>query len=106
MADSNKVSKGIFFGAVAGVVDVLPMVFMNLSWDANLSAFSMWVASGLMISTSTLKLPGFAKGLLISVLLFLPVGILVGWNDMPSLLPMSAMTLILGSILGHLLGEN
>ncbi len=104
MASSGNIPKGIFFGAVAGTLDVLPMVFMNLSWDANLSAFSMWVASGFLVSTSTLKLPGFAKGFLVSALLFLPVGILVGWNDMPSLLPMCAATAILGSALGHLLG--
>jgi hypothetical protein len=36
---------------IAGVIDVIPMVVQNLTWDANLSAFAHWVVTGFLIST-------------------------------------------------------
>ena len=101
MVASGKITKGIFLGAVAGAIDILPMIFQNLSWDANLSAFAMWVATGFFIATSDLKLQGHWKGLFVSILLLIPVAILVGWKEPASLVPMAAMTLVLGSLLGH-----
>jgi hydrogenase/urease accessory protein HupE len=100
---NSKIQKSLLFGALAGIIDVIPMLLQNLTWDANLSAFAQWVVAGFLISTSELKLPGYQKGLLISLLLLIPVGILVGWKEPMSLIPMFAMTVILGSALGHLL---
>ncbi len=97
----SKVSKGILLGAVAGIIDVIPMIMQNLTWDANLSAFSMWVISGFLISTSDLKVKGYLKGLLISLLLLIPVGVIIAWKEPISLIPMGIMTVILGSLLGH-----
>lgn len=37
---AKKMKIGIVVGIVAGIVDVIPMVLQNLTWDANLSAFS------------------------------------------------------------------
>jgi hypothetical protein len=31
---------GIGIGAIAGIIDVIPMIFMKLTWDANFSALS------------------------------------------------------------------
>ena len=39
----NRIAIGIVFGIIAGIIDVIPMVLQKLTWDANLSAFSMWV---------------------------------------------------------------
>ena len=91
---------GLVFGAAAGVLDVIPMFLQKLTWDANLSAFSMWIVSGFMISTSALKMNGILKGVIISFLLLFPYAILIGWNQPTSLIPIAIMTLILGSLLG------
>ncbi|MFA6169636.1 MAG: hypothetical protein WCW67_01815 [Candidatus Margulisiibacteriota bacterium] len=99
----NKITKGLLFGVIAGCVDVLPMVAQGLSWDADLSAFSLWVVAGLLISTSELRLNSILKGLLISYLLALPVYIIVGAKEPFSLIPMTIMTAILGGILGKVL---
>lgn len=100
---SNRIVKGLLFGTVAGVVDVLPMLAQGLSWDADLSAFSLWVVAGFLIATSELRFNSILKGLLISYLLALPVYIIVGAKEPFSLIPMTIMTAILGGILGKVL---
>ncbi len=40
----NKI--GILLGVVAGILDVIPMVLQKLTWEANISAFSMWIVVG------------------------------------------------------------
>jgi hypothetical protein len=101
VASSGRLAKGIFFGALAGAIDVIPMVFQKMTWDANLSAFSMWVAAGILISSTSLQMKGYAKGLLLSLLVAIPAAILVGWNSPASLLPMGIAVIVLGSLLGH-----
>lgn len=101
MEKINKVTLGIVLGIIAGIIDVVPMVFQNLTWDANLSAFSLWVIAGFMIATSNLKLNGILKGILISFLILTPVAIIIGWQQPMSLIPIGIMTLILGSLLGY-----
>jgi len=96
----KRVLKGILLGAAAGIIDMIPMIFQDLTWDANLSAFSMWVVIGFILSVSHINLPGAIKGILISFLVLLPSAILIGWNEPISLLPISGMTLVLGGLLG------
>jgi hypothetical protein len=97
----KKIMVGISFGAIAGTIDVIPMILQNLTWDANLSAFSMWVVNGFLISSSNLKMNSILKGVLISFAVILPVAILIGWKDPASLIPILFMTGILSSALGY-----
>ena len=99
----KKVSLGILLGIIAGIIDVIPMVAQNLTWDANLSAFSLWVVSGFLISTTNLRLQGALKGLLISFLIAIPAMFLIGWNAPLTLVPIIIMTTILGLVLGYLI---
>jgi len=96
---NNKI-KGLMLGAVAGVIDVIPMIVQKLTWDANISAFSMWVIIGFLISTVDLNINSIIKGILIAFLVLLPSAILIGWNEPMSLIPISIMTIILGGLLG------
>ncbi|MFH1563930.1 MAG: hypothetical protein ABIF11_11040 [Nitrospirota bacterium] len=105
MKKQNKIVIGIAFGIIAGIIDVVPMILQRLTWDANLSAFAHWVIAGLIISTSNLKLKGALKGLLVSILLLIPVGILVAWKEPMNLIPMGIMTIILGSLLGYFIDK-
>lgn len=102
----KKTQLGIVLGIVAGIIDVIPMILQNLTWDANFSAFSLWVVSGFLISSSNLKLNGTFKGLLISSLVLLPSAVLVGWQEPISLIPITIMTFILGSALGFLIEKS
>jgi len=90
---------------MAGIIDVIPMIFQKLTWDANLSAFSMWLIAGFMVSTSNLKINSVLKGILISFLLLTPVAIIIGWHQPTSLIPVFSMTLILGSLLGYFINR-
>lgn len=97
---TKKIIVGLVLGAAAGVLDVIPMFLQKLTWDANLSAFSMWIVSGFMISTSGIRMNGILKGIIISFLLLFPYAILIGWKQPTSLIPITIITLILGSLLG------
>jgi hypothetical protein len=101
----NKIVAGLALGLVAGIIDVIPMILQKLTWDANLSALAMWIVAGFLISTNELKLNGILKGILISFLLLTPVAILIAWQEPKSLIPISIMTLILGSLLGFIINK-
>ena len=96
----NNIGLGLLLGVIAGTLDVIPMVLQGLTWDANISAFFLWVVSGFMLATSTLKLQPALKGIAIAFLCLLPSVFIIGWNDPFSLVPIGIMTLILGALLG------
>jgi hypothetical protein len=100
-----KIIFGIILGILAGIIDVIPMIIQKLTWDANLSAFSMWVIAGFIISTNDLKINSIVKGILISFLLLIPCAIIIGWKEPKSLIPISIMTLVLGSLLGFTINK-
>ena len=96
---------GLLLGAVAGVLDVIPMMLQRLTWDANLSAFFLWIVSGFMLATSNLRLHPVLKGIVIPFICLLPSVFIIGWNEPLSLVPIGVMTLILGALLGFAYGK-
>ena len=96
----RKTIMGVGLGAIAGIIDVIPMIIMKLTWDANISAFLMWVIIGFFISAIDLKINAVFKGILVSYLVLLPAAILIGWGDPKSLMPIIVMTTVLGALLG------
>ncbi len=82
------------------------MLLQGLTWDANLSAFSMWVVIGFLLSIVNLKMGGVLKGLLVSFLVLLPNAFIIGSQNPVSLIPVIIMTLILGSGLGYVIGKK
>lgn len=102
---SRKVLIGIFLGFIAGIIDVIPMIIQKLTWDANISAFCMWIVIGFLLTIIDLKIKSIIKGILISFIVLLPTAIIIGWKEPISLLPISIMTLILGSLLGFFVNK-
>lgn len=96
----KKIKIGLLLGIVAGIIDVIPMILQNLTWDANISAFAMWIVVGFLISTIDLKINPMIKGILIAFLVLLPTAILIGWKEPVSLVPIIIITTILGGLLG------
>jgi len=94
---------GILLGIAAGIIDVIPMIIKKLTWDANISAFVMWVIVGFLIATTDLNMNPILKGILIAFLVLTPCAVLIGWKEPKSLIPIFAMTLILGGLLGFLI---
>ncbi len=101
----RKIRIGIILGVIAGIIDVIPMIIQKLTWDANLSAFSMWIAVGFLISTIDLKINSIFKGILIAFIVLIPTAILIGWKEPISLIPISIMTTILGGLLGFTINK-
>ncbi len=96
----KKIITGFLVGIIAGILDVIPMIIQGLTWDANISAFTMWIVVGFITASIDLKLNAIIKGVLIAFLVLLPSAILIGWKESSSLIPISLMTLILGSLVG------
>lgn len=91
---------GFILGIVAGIIDIIPMIIQNLTWDANIAAFSMWLVVGFFISSIDLKINSIIKGIMIACLVLLPSAILIGWKEPISLIPIVIMTVTLGGLLG------
>jgi hypothetical protein len=101
----NNIVLGLLLGVIAGILDVIPMMLQGLTWDANLSAFFLWVVSGFMLATSNLRLHPILKGIVIAFICLLPSVFIIGWYDPISLVPIGVMTLILGALLGFCYGK-
>lgn len=101
----KKITIGLLAGMVAGILDVTPMIIQKLTWDANVSAFTMWVVIGFLISTIELQINSIVKGILISFMVLLPIAILIGWKEPASLLPIAIMTTLLGGLLGFTINK-
>ena len=96
----KRLKVGILLGIIAGIIDVIPMIMQNLTWDANISAFTMWIVVGFLIATIDLKINSIIKGILTAFLVLLPTAILIGLKEPHSLIPIVLMTTILGGLLG------
>ena len=96
----KKIKIGILLGVAAGIIDVIPMIIQNLTWDANISALTMWIVVGFLIATIDLNINSIIKGILTAFLVLLPTAILIGWKEPVSLIPITIMTIILGGLLG------
>ena len=96
----NPIAIGILLGILAGIIDVIPMIIKKLTWDANLSAFAMWIVVGFFIAAINLNIHPILEGIIIALLTLLPCAILIGWKEPKSLIPIITMTIILGAILG------
>ena len=96
----KNIKSGIFFGIIAGIIDVIPMILQKLTADACVSAFSLWVISSLLIMNIKSKVNGALKGIFISLFVLIPSAILIGWKNPVTLLPIFVMTVILGGALG------
>ncbi len=97
---NKRIGTGLMIGVIAGIIDVIPMMVQKLTWDANLSAFSLWIVVGFMLATSNLRLPPVVKGVVIAFLCLFPSLFIIGWNNPLSLIPIFVMTLILGALVG------
>ncbi len=91
---------GLSIGFIIGLIDLIPMIIQKLTWDANISALTMWIIVGFLTSRIELKINPILKGILMSFLVLLPSAILIGWHEPFTLLPITIMTILLGGLLG------
>ncbi len=97
----KRIFTGLLLGLAAGIIDLFPMLLQKLSWDANLSALSLWLVSGVLTASVDWRINPVAKGMVVSFMVLLPSAVLIGAKEPLSLIPIGTMTLILGGALGH-----
>ena len=76
----TRVKSGLIAGLVFGIIDIIPMIFMNLPnrYIAIAGAFVNRFAIGFLIPNTSLQLPGWLTGIIIGFLLSLPDAIITG----------------------------
>lgn len=101
----NKLIKFLITGVIIGIVDVIPMLLMNLTWDANISAFTMWVVISYLLYCNNQKYNQLIKSIVIAFLVLTPNAILIGWNNPINLVPVIIMTLLLSLLMRFITGK-
>ncbi len=101
----RQIITGILLGIIAGFLDLIPMVIQKLPWNANLSAFIMWVVVGFLVSVIELPVINTLKGLIVANAVLFPNIFIIGGKEPISVIPILIMTTILGSLLGYTYGR-
>ena len=101
----SKLIKFLITGVIIGIVDVIPMLLLNLTWDANISAFTMWVVISYLLYCNNQKYNQLIKIIVIAFLVLTPNAILIGWNNPINLVPVIIMTLLLSLLMGFITGK-
>ncbi len=88
-------------GIIFGALDILPMLRMKLDRFAIISAFVFYLIIPFIIyNTDLFGMAWWLKGGVITLLLALPVIILVAKDGMSAAMPILAMSVILGTLIG------
>lgn len=88
-------------GIVFGTIDILPMLKMKLDKHATISAFVFYLTVPFIIyNTNLFGLAWWLKGSVITLLLAMPVVILVAKEGIKGVIPIIAMSIVLGALIG------
>lgn len=94
----KNLTKYCLLGAVIGGIDIIPMLIMNGNISEIISAFIHWVVLCIIIPYVDWQIKPWLKGAIIGVASSLSIIFLVAANQPESILPISIMSFILGSI--------
>jgi hypothetical protein len=91
----------MLIGAMAGTIDILPMIKMKLDKYAIVSAFLFYFIAAFIISgTDLFGMEWWLKGGVITLALAVPMIIIVAKEDKGSIIPMGVMAIFLGTLIG------
>jgi hypothetical protein len=96
----NDIFIALAIGVAAGIIDVIPMLIQRMDKMANLSAFAHWVVLGLIIPFVSWEIAPWLKGLIIAEISAIPVLLMIVKDDKKVIIPVSAMSAILGAGVG------
>jgi hypothetical protein len=94
----------LLIGLVAGVIDIIPMIIMKLDRMFTLSALTMWIVVGLLVSKTNLVPFGWLNGMVVTLLVFLPLSFLIFRLDGGAIIKVLIITTILGTGVGAVSG--
>lgn len=96
----GKFLAALTIGVIAGIIDIVPMIFQKLDKFSIISAFVQWIVVAFVITHIHFGVEGWLKGLIVAIVMALPIVILVLKTDAKSVLPILAMSAVLGSLVG------
>ena len=99
----SRLKVGLIAGVAFGVIDMIPMLFMDLP-NRNVAmagAFTSRFAIGFLIPNTTLPFAGWVNGLLISLLMSIPDAIITGAFG-----PILGFGAVGGIIIGFIVGRK
>ena len=99
----SRLKVGLIAGVAFGVIDITPMLFMDLP-NRNVAmagAFTSRFAIGFLIPNTTLPFAGWVNGLLISLLISIPDAIITGAFG-----PILGFGAVGGIIIGFIVGRK
>lgn len=98
----SKLYISLAIGAIAGTIDIIPMVIRKIDKYSTISAFTHWIILGFIIAYIQLPLSGWMKGVVIAEIFAIPIVLLVLKDDPKSIVPILTMSAILGCAVGFL----
>lgn len=101
----NRLLASLALGAVAGIVDVLPMIVAGTSVAAMVSAFLHWVVLGFIIVHVDLRTASWLKGSIIGLASAVPVGAMLVETEPRSVPLVMVMSALLGAGVGWVAGR-
>jgi len=97
----NEILLTLLIGTIVGIIDILPMIKMKLDRYAISSAFVFYfIMPFIIFNLELFNNLWWLKGGIVTLLLSAPVIILVSKADKKSVLPISFMAIVLGTIIG------
>lgn len=87
-------------GLVAGILDLIPLIFVQAPLFNMLSIIAFWVSATIFIANTILLKSHILNGLLIATILMLPMALAVSASNPKDFFPMMFMAIVLGPIVG------
>lgn len=96
-----KLCKILLLGLAAGILNAIPMAFLDFHWQAVAAVLLHWLGLGIVIAYARMPLESWATGMLIAMLTTLPLGVLLHPGDALGVLQVLGIALVLGGLLGY-----
>jgi hypothetical protein len=88
-------------GLIAGLIDLIPLVFVNAPLFNMLSIIAFWLVATYIISAIVVSKKAILNGLIVSILLMIPMALAVSATNPKDFVPMMSMALLLGPLVGY-----
>lgn len=101
MPNLENISIALLIGIIAGLIDTLPMIKMQVPRFSIWYVFAQWVFIGLLIPFVNWPLAGWLKGLIIGVLGMIPAAIIAYHRNKKRVPTILLFAAILGAVIGY-----
>jgi hypothetical protein len=96
----QKLFIALSIGLAAGILDIIPMLLKKAPMNVWIVPFVHWVVLGVLIAYIKMPLPAWAAGSTVAILSALPTLITYSQTKPHSVLPIAAISIVLGAVVG------